>query len=269
MLTFPNAKINLGLNVVEKLSNGYHNLETVFYPIPLNDVLEFIPSNGSTTLRTWGLNIDGNMETNLVVKAFRMLQKDFHLPELNIYLQKNIPMGAGLGGGSADAAFMLKMLNEHFELHLPDEKLEIYASTLGADCAFFIKNEPVFAEGIGNIFSDIKVSLAGKTLVLIKPDVHVSTAEAYKNIACQKWKMPLRKALQKPMAEWKDYVFNDFETNVFLQHPELANIKQMLYDNDAMYASMSGSGSTIFGIFDKSQTLPIFEKHQIFVLKLK
>lgn len=248
MISFPNAKINLGLNVVGVRSDGYHNLETVFYPIPLCDALEIVPAK-RLSLNILGLPVEGDWEKNLVVRAFRLLQADFGIPEVAIVLQKNIPMGAGLGGGSSDAAFMLKMLNEQFALHLTNEQLEQYASQLGADCAFFVQNKPVFAEGIGNEFSPISLSLNGLQIMLIKPDVHISTAEAYRGVKCVAPDVRLREALQRPMEAWKDCVRNDFEESVFLLHPELGEIKQWLYDSGAVYAAMSGSGSTIYGLF--------------------
>jgi len=251
MVTFPNAKINLGLNVVEKRTDGYHNLETFFVPIfDLYDVLEIVEAD-KTTLQIFGIEIDGDIENNLIIKALCLLQKDFKIPELSCFLKKNIPTGAGLGGGSADAAFMLKLLNEKFALNISQENLEKYASKLGADCAVFIRNKPSFAQGTGNILSDVNLSLQGKCIVLTKPNIHVSTAEAYSKIIPKKWETPLKNVLQLPISEWKNYLFNDFEKNVFALHPQLAEIKQKMYDFGATYASMSGSGATIFGIFDK------------------
>jgi len=251
MVSFPNAKINLGLNVVSRRDDGYHNLETLFVPIfQLYDVLEIVESS-KTSLQIFGIEIDGEIENNLIIRALRLLQKDFQLPELSCFLKKNIPTGAGLGGGSADAAFMLKMLNEKFELKITQENLENYASKLGADCPFFVRNRTSFAQGTGNILSDITVSLQGKYIVLAKPNIHVSTADAYSKIEPKKWEIPLENALKFPIEEWKNVIFNDFEKNVFLQHPQLAEIKQQMYDFGATYASMSGSGATVFGIFDQ------------------
>jgi len=252
MVSFPNAKINLGLNIVAKRNNGYHNLETLFVPIfDLYDVLEIVESN-KTSLQIFGIEIDDDIENNLIIKALRLLQKDFKIPELSCFLKKNIPTGAGLGGGSADAAFMLKLLNEKFVLDISQENLKTYASKLGADCAFFIRNKPSFAQGTGNILSDVNISLQGKYLVLAKPNIHVSTTEAYSKIVPEKWETPLENVLKLPISEWKNYLFNDFEKNVFALHPQLAEIKQKMYDFSATYASMSGSGATIFGIFDKN-----------------
>lgn len=255
MIVYPNAKINIGLNVVERRPDGYHNLETVFYPINLQDALEIksieneVPSNGYI-LKVSGTILDGSPDDNLVVKAYKLLKKDFNIPPVNIYLYKHIPTGAGLGGGSADAAYALKLLNEKFRLGLTADLLESYASEIGADCAFFIKNKPVFATGIGNIFSDIELNLSGKTLVLIKPDIFVSTRDAYSNISPSKPLCSLKELLSQPINTWKNSVFNDFEKSVFLKYPEIAAIKDKLYDMGAVYASMSGSGSSVYGIFE-------------------
>jgi 4-diphosphocytidyl-2-C-methyl-D-erythritol kinase len=255
MIVYPNAKINIGLNVVERRPDGYHNLETVFYPINLQDALEIksieneVPSNGYI-LKVSGTILDGSPDDNLVVKAYKLLKKDFNIPPVNIYLYKHIPTGAGLGGGSADAAYALKLLNEKFRLGLTADLLESYASEIGADCAFFIKNKPVFATGIGNIFSDIELNLSGKTLVLIKPDIFVSTRDAYSNISPSKPLCSLKELLSQPINTWKNSVFNDFEKSVFPKYPEIAAIKDKLYDMGAVYASMSGSGSSVYGIFE-------------------
>lgn len=250
MLTFPNAKINIGLNITEKRPDGYHNLETIFYPIELCDTLEFVQTEEAKFSYS-GLEIEGDSDNNLIMKAYRLLKEEFDLPAINIHLHKAIPMGAGLGGGSADAAFMLKMLNDEFNLGLSSIELQQRATKLGADCPFFIDNKPVLAKGIGNIFEPTTINLSGYHIVLIKPDVHVSTAEAYGGCRPQRWTTPLEEAIKQPISEWKNYIFNDFEKTVFIAHPELAKIKEMLYEKGAIYAAMSGSGSTIYGIFDK------------------
>ena len=259
MLTFPNAKINLGLNITEKRPDGYHNLETVFYPVALEDALE-IRTNPEAqqkfTLHQHGMEIAGNPENNLVVKAYLLLDKEFHLPPVEIHLYKHIPSGAGLGGGSSDAAFMLKLLNEHYNLQLSDKQLEDYAATLGADCAFFIKNTPTYAEGIGNIFSPIELSLKGYRIMIVKPDVFVSTREAFANIRPHRPEYPVREVIRRPVAEWKDTLINDFEASVFPQYPVIGEIKEELYHQGAIYASMSGSGSSVFGLFAADTTLP-------------
>ena len=252
--------------MVNRREDGYHNLETVFYPIELRDALEFVPAE-KTSLSILGLSVDGDIEQNLVVRAFRLLQKDFQLPELEIALLKKIPMGAGLGGGSADAAFMLKLLNSHFALDLSDVQLESYASKLGADCPFFIRNKPVFASGIGTEFSPIELSLKGYQLVLVKPDIHISTAEAYSNVACERWNTPLMEVIQMPIDKWREFLVNDFEKSVFKVHPELAVLKEKLYEFGAVYASMSGSGSILYGIFKDEPTVS-FPDCKLFLIDL-
>lgn len=251
MLTFPNAKINIGLNITEKRPDGYHTIETVFYPIGLCDVLEIAPSTSCTdySFSSSGIAIGGDPENNLIIKALRLLCVDYVIPPVDISLIKNIPFGAGLGGGSSDAAFMLKALNELFELKLSVEKLEAYALKLGADCPVFIQNKAVFATGIGHIFSDVQVSLDGYFLVLIKPDMHVSTPEAYAKVVPQKPEFDLRESIQLPVSEWKNRIKNDFEPSVFARFPAIAHLKEKLYDAGACYASLSGSGSSVYGLF--------------------
>lgn len=259
MLVFPNVKINLGLSIIEKRPDGYHNLETVFYPVALEDALEIRTADGAEgkyTLCQHGLEIAGRPEDNLVVKAYLLLDKEFRLPPVEIHLYKHIPSGAGLGGGSSDAAFMLKMLNEHYRLHLSDEQLESYAATLGADCAFFIRNRPTFAESIGNVFSPVDISLKGYQIVIVKPDVFVSTREAFSNIRPHRPLHPVREAIMQPVARWKELLVNDFEESVFPQYPVIREIKEELYRQGAVYASMSGSGSSVFGLFAPGASLP-------------
>ena len=259
MIAFPNIKINLGLSITEKRPDGYHNLETVFYPVALEDALEIRTSPNADrkfTLHQHGMEIAGNPEDNLVVKAYLLMDKEFHLPPIEIHLYKHIPSGAGLGGGSSDAAFMLKLLNEHYNLQLSDKQLEDYAATLGADCAFFIKNTPTYAEGIGNIFSPIELSLKGYRIMIVKPDVFVSTREAFANIRPHRPEYPVREVIRRPVAEWKDTLINDFEASVFPQYPVIGEIKEELYRQGAIYASMSGSGSSVFGLFAADTTLP-------------
>ena len=252
MITYPNAKINLGLNIIEKRPDGYHNLETVFYPINLQDALEVtqLEGEGEYTLKVSGVPIEGDPENNLVVKAYRLLKKDFpHMTSVNIHMFKHIPTGAGLGGGSADAAFMIKLLNEKFSLNLSTAKMEEYAATLGADCAFFIQNKPVFATGIGNLFESINLSLKGYYIVLVKPDIFVSTKDAFANIHPKQPVQSLKEIIRMPVETWRATMKNDFEDSVFQKYPEIAAIKDKLYDMGALYASMSGSGSSVFGIF--------------------
>lgn len=252
MITYPNAKINLGLNIVEKRPDGYHNLETVFYPINLQDALEVTLLEGEEeyALTLSGTPIEGDPEQNLVVKAYRLLKKDFpDMPAIDIHMYKHIPTGAGLGGGSADAAFMIKLLNEKFKLGLSIEKMEEYATALGADCAFFIQNKPVFATGIGNIFEPIPLSLKGYYIVLVKPDIFVSTKDAFALIQPAKPTQSLKEIARMPVETWRATMKNDFEYSVFQKYPEIAAIKDKLYDMGAIYASMSGSGSSVYGIF--------------------
>lgn len=262
MLTFPNAKINLGLRITEKRPDGYHNLETIFYPIHLEDALEVVPLAGGSQeydLKISGTPIEGSAEDNLVIKAYHLLKTDFDIPAIHIYMYKHIPTGAGLGGGSSDAAFMIKLLNEKFGLGLTVEQMEAYAARLGADCPFFIKDKPVLATGIGNIFTPIQLSLKGMYVVLVKPDIHVSTREAYAHVVPCQPKDSLSQLIKLPIEEWKGCIANDFEKSVFIAHPEIAAIKDKLYDMGAVYASMSGSGSTVFGIF--KEAVPYVDEH--------
>ena len=252
MITYPNAKINLGLNIVEKRPDGYHNLETVFYPINLQDALEvnLLEGEEEFSLKVSGVPIEGEPENNLVVKAYRLLKKDYpEMPAIDIHMYKHIPTGAGLGGGSADAAFMIKLLNDKFKLNLSIEKMEEYAAILGADCAFFIQNKPVFATGIGNIFEPIQLSLKGYYLVLVKPDIFVSTKDAFAHIIPTQPTQSLKEIIRMPVETWRATMKNDFEDSVFQTFPEIAAIKDKLYDLGAVYASMSGSGSSVYGIF--------------------
>lgn len=257
MITFPNAKINLGLNIVEKRPDGYHNLETIFYPVPVEDALEVnILNEGNEKFRLHqaGLEIEGEAENNLVVKAYKLLDAEFNLPPVDIHLFKHIPSGAGLGGGSSDAAYMLKLLNEKFNLELTNETLEEYAARLGADCAFFIRNTPTYAEGIGNIFSPISLSLKGYQIVLVKPDIFVSTREAFAQIKPHHQTVPLKEVIKYPMGEWRELMVNDFEESVFPQFPGIKKIKEKLYRQGAIYAAMTGSGSSVFGLFKPEDT---------------
>jgi 4-diphosphocytidyl-2-C-methyl-D-erythritol kinase len=255
MITYPNAKINIGLNITERRPDGYHNIESVFYPINLQDAVEIKTIEGEEPqggykLKVSGTILDGTPDDNLVVKAYQLLRKDFNFPAQKIHLYKHIPVGAGLGGGSSDAAAIIKMLNEKFALGLTSEQMQNYAVQIGADCPFFINNTPVFATGIGNIFTPIEFSLHGKTIILVKPDIFVSTRDAYALVKPSPAAIPLTEAIKQPISEWKQIVTNDFEKSVFAKYPEIAAIKDKLYDMGAIYASMSGSGSAVYGIFD-------------------
>jgi len=248
VITFPNAKINIGLNVVSKRDDGYHNLETIFYPVKLADALELADSD-ELQFTSSGIEIDGNPENNLVVKAYKLLQEDFKLPPVKFHLHKIIPFGAGLGGGSADAAFALKMLNNHFNLKLSSEKLQQFAAQLGADCPFFIENKPVFATGIGDRFQPLNLDLSEYEILIVKPDISVSTPDAFRNIVPQKPSFNLKEIETLAIEEWQDVIKNDFEKSVFKLYPEIENLNNTLYKIGAVYASMSGSGSAVFGVF--------------------
>ena len=259
MLAFPNIKINLGLSITEKRPDAQHSFDTVFYPVALEDALEIRTSSETEkkiTLHQYGMEIAGNPEDNLVAKAYSLLDKEFHLPPVEIHLYKHIPSGAGLGGGSADAAFMLKLLNNKFELGLPDDTLEEYAAKLGADCAFFIKNRPTYAEGIGNIFSPLPLSLKGYRIWLVKPDIFVSTRDAFAKIKPHHPEMSLKEIAQLPVEEWNGRMVNDFEESVFPQFPAIGEIKEEMYRQGAVYASMSGSWSSVYGLFKEDAVLP-------------
>ncbi|MGN0002543.1 MAG: 4-(cytidine 5'-diphospho)-2-C-methyl-D-erythritol kinase [Sphingobacterium composti] len=249
MISFANAKINIGLSITEKRSDGYHNIETIFYPVKMYDVLEFGDSD-SYSFEALGIDIpqDG---VNLCTKAYQILQNDYTIRPISIKLLKNIPIGAGLGGGSSDAAFVLKALNELNNLGLTEEQLQQYASKLGADCSFFISNKPVFAEGIGTEFSSVDLDLSTYYIVVIKPEIHISTAEAYSNITPRIPKVDMRRAIQLPIQEWKYYITNDFELGIFEKYPLIQELKNKLYEKGALYASMSGSGSSVYGIFEE------------------
>ena len=253
MITFPNAKINLGLNIVEKRPDGYHNLETIFYPINLQDALEVTRRENNDkeyTLHISGSPLEGEPEDNLVVKAYKLLKKDYPgLLPVDIHMYKHIPAGAGLGGGSSDAACMIKLLNDKFSLGLSTERMEEYAVKLGADCAFFIRNKPVYATGIGNLFEPVELSLKGYHIILIKPDIFVSTRDAFAEIKPVRPAVSLKEIVKQPMETWKHSMKNDFEDSVFKKFPEIAAIKDELYDLGAVYAAMSGSGSSVYGIF--------------------
>lgn len=249
MICFPNAKINLGLNIVGKRPDGYHDLETLFYPIPVKDALEIVAAETFSFTQT-GIPVDAPADSNLVVKALHRLMAKHRVPPLEVHLMKAIPFGAGLGGGSADAAFMLKLVNRFCGLELSDDELEEEASAIGADCPFFIRNRPVFATGIGNRFEPVDLSLEGYHLCLVKPEIAVSTREAYSLVTPARPEHSLKEIIRKPVAEWRRYMVNDFEASIFPQYPRIEAIKQQLYDAGALYASMSGSGSSLFGIFD-------------------
>ena len=251
MITFPNAKINLGLNIVERRPDGYHNIETVFYPIPLTDVLEIVPAQGEPSLTCYGNKVDCPAEKNLVMRAYRMMQQRYSLPPVEMHLYKHIPDGAGLGGGSSDAAHAVMMLNQMFDLQLPGGEMAAMAASLGADCPFFIYNRPMMATGIGDVLTPIDVALDGKTLLLVKPPVGVDTRTAYSRVTPHAPLQSLAATVAMPLAAWDGLLVNDFEVSVFAALPPLWLIKAALLDAGAAYAAMSGSGSTVFGIFER------------------
>ncbi len=252
MVLFPNCKINLGLNIIRKRADGYHDLETVFYPVGLRDALEVIQAD-ETSLHLSGLPLTENSDDNLCMKAYQLLKRDFKsLPPVSIHLHKAIPMGAGLGGGSADGAFMLAMLDKKSELNNTEEQLTNYALQLGSDCPFFIINKPCFATGRGENLLSVQVDLSGYKIVLVYPGIHVSTKEAFLNLLPAIPKKRILEIIKQPISTWKDELVNDFEKSVFIQFPVIKEIKDRLYNNGAVYASMTGSGSTVFGIFEKS-----------------
>lgn len=248
MVSFPSCKINLGLQVIRKRPDGYHDLETCFYPVPWNDILEIIPSE-KFSFTASGLIIPGREEENQCVKAYALLESKFNLPAVQIHLHKVIPTGAGLGGGSSDGAFTLRTLNEIFTLGLSIDELRSFAAQLGSDSSFFIEDRPMLGSGRGELLTEISVNLKGYFLVLIKPDIHVSTADAYAGITPGAPVNSLSSVLQLPVDQWKDTLVNDFEQSVFKRNPVIKSIKSSLYGQGAIYASMSGSGSSVFGIF--------------------
>ena len=254
MVFFPHCKINLGLQIVSKREDGYHDIETCFYPVPWCDVLEVIKSDQFQITQS-GTTIPGREEDNLCVKAYQLLKKDFDLQPIKLHLHKVIPTGAGLGGGSSDAAFTLRALNSVFNLNLSDVELRRYSSTLGSDCSFFVNDKPMLGSGRGEILSETSVSLKGKFLVLVKPDIHVSTAEAYAGVIPKQPTHAIKEILALPIAEWRGRLKNDFEESVFKKYPQIETIKNELYEQGALYASMSGSGASVFGIFDSPHDL--------------
>lgn len=258
MIAFPNAKINIGLNVTARRPDGYHNIETVFYPVKIHDVLELVEAD-ELSFQSSGLEIPGFADENLCLKAYEMLKKDFNLPLIRIHLHKAIPIGAGLGGGSADAAFFIRLLNDKFQLGLNIQKMEEYARRLGADCAFFLHNRPVYAYDKGDRFREVDLNLDAYFKVLVMPDVHVSTGEAYRGVKPMPSDKSLVDLIKLPVEEWKFHLKNDFEESVLRNHPEIRGVKAALYDAGAIYASMSGSGASVYGIFSGKITIPHLE----------
>lgn len=257
MISFPNAKINIGLNVLEKREDGYHTIESIFYPINWCDAIEAltVKGNGEIKINLLGTPIQGPLENNLCYKAFQLLNEKYTLPSVNLWLLKNIPMGAGLGGGSADAAFFLSQLNKLFALNLSIDELQTYATQIGSDCTFFIQNKPAFVNETGNIIHPIAFDLSKYYISVVYPSIHIETKNAYSLITPHKKPYSLKQAILSPIGDWKELIVNDFEEPLFKKYPQLSEIKNTLYKNGALYASMTGSGSAIYGIFDKKPYL--------------
>lgn len=251
MIAFPNAKINLGLYILNKRTDGFHSIETCFYPIPLADILEIVPSD-IVTFTSSGNSIPGSTDNNLCIKTYESIKKIQNIPPVHIHLHKNIPIGAGLGGGSSDAAFTGKLLDEQFELGLSIEQLEDSVRNIGSDCPFFIQNKSILAHDKGDRFSHSNIiNLSKFWIYLIYPPIHISTKEAYDGVKPTANRQPLEEILLKPIHEWKSLLVNDFEVSIFQKYPDLKNIKEALYNHGAVYSSMSGSGSSIFGLFEQ------------------
>jgi 4-diphosphocytidyl-2-C-methyl-D-erythritol kinase len=254
MLSFPNGKINIGLEVIRKRADGYHDLQSIFYPIAIKDAIEIIPSQSESPIvyTQSGIAVNGKESENLCQKAYHLLKKDFpSIPHVNMHLHKAIPIGAGLGGGSSDASAMLMLLNQYFSLNISNEKLMVYAGELGSDCPFFIINKPYYVTGRGENLSPIELDLSGYQIVLVNPCIHISTQTAFAGIVPREG-TNLVEHIQEPVHTWKDHCINDFEQTVFKAYPEIEHIKKDLYQAGAIYASMSGSGSTVYGIFEKT-----------------
>jgi 4-diphosphocytidyl-2-C-methyl-D-erythritol kinase len=268
MLVFPKAKINIGLSITGKRSDGYHNIETIFYPVSLCDALEIVVNTKGSdrdVLTLTGYDLPGSAEENLVIRSVRKLRESFSIPFLKIHLHKSIPSGAGLGGGSSDAAFMLKTLDKLFGLSLSTDKLKSIASGMGSDCPFFIDCQPSFAYGRGEILVPVSSVLSGFYGVLLNPGISVSTKEAYDNCLPSVPGTSLNELINRPVTEWKELVINDFEKTIFKRHPQIKMIRQALYDTGAVYSSMSGSGSVVYGIFNERPVIPdTFKKLVIF-----
>lgn len=274
MIVFPNTKINIGLNIVARRPDGYHNLESVFFPIPIQDALEVIeqPAGApSCQFRQYGIAVDCPPDKNLVVRAYQLLASHFSLPPVSVFLDKHIPTGAGLGGGSADASFMLRLLNEKFQLHLSSLQLQQYAVQLGADCPFFIPNVPAYVTGIGEVMQPLALSLSGWWLVVVKPNVFVSTRVAFAHITPKPSAFPLSSLPSLPVTQWRNRVVNDFEESIFPQFPVIAAYKEALYQAGAVYASMSGSGASLYGLFAQqpaANLATLFPDHSFFFQSL-
>lgn len=269
MILFPNCKINLGLHILRKKEDGFHDLETVFYPIPLVDALEIIQADDSgkePTITLTGLPVEVKPRENICIKAWKILKKDFDLPPIKIHLHKAIPIGGGLGGGSADGAFTLLLLNKKFNLNIGEEKMIEYALQLGSDCPFFISNRPCYATQRGEILKPIQLDLSSYNMVLINPLIHIDTSWAFSQIHPEEYRTSILEIIQRPLETWKENLVNDFEELIFHEHPSIKEIKEQLYTNGAIYASMSGSGSSVYGIFPKNAN-PVFDLPENYFIK--
>ncbi len=262
MITFPSAKINIGLNITGRRADGYHDLETVFYPIKIKDALEVI-EGAEMSFETSGIEIPGHANENLCLQAYDLMRKDFDLPNINIHLHKKIPIGAGLGGGSADAAFFIILINEKFELNLTIETMQNYCRKLGADCAFFVENRPVFAFGKGDEFEDIELDLSNYFMALVMPPVHVSTGEAYRGVKPKQPQHSLKEIIKLPVEQWQRKINNDFEHHILKNHPIIRGVKASLLEAGALFSLMSGSGASVYGIFKEPVDLNFLEKENL------
>jgi 4-diphosphocytidyl-2-C-methyl-D-erythritol kinase len=269
MIVFPNSKINLGLKVIHKRPDGFHNIETVFYPIDWCDSLEIIENKTTKSLFSFsqsGLTIDAPINENIIYKAWKLLLENKKIPPISVHLHKNIPMGAGLGGGSADAAFFINALNLQFDLKLTPNKIVTIANKLGSDCAFFINNVPVIGKEKGNVFSEINVNLSAYYILIVYPAIHSNTKDAYEGLKIKKSTVSLKTIIVKNKIDtWKTSLINDFEETLFLKYPRLKKIKENLYSHGATYASMSGSGSSVYGIFEKKPTIKFPKNYLLFL----
>lgn len=265
MISFPNCKINLGLNVVQKRTDGFHDLETVFYPINWRDALEVIENQKENPFlfSSTGLYIEGNTEDNLIYKAWKLISAKKKLPHIKVHLHKNIPMGAGIGGGSSDAAYFINLLNAKFDLNFSMDEKHALASQLGSDCAFFLNNKPLMAQGTGNIFTPVTLNLSSFYILLVYPAIHSNTKDAFTGLQPKKPSYNLKETIENlPVHEWRNILTNDFETTIFTKYPQIQDLKEKFYSAGALYASMSGSGSAVYGIFESKPVITFNSSYQ-------
>ncbi|MFT6845322.1 MAG: 4-diphosphocytidyl-2-C-methyl-D-erythritol kinase [Flavobacteriales bacterium] len=269
MLLFPNAKINLGLHVLNKRPDGFHDIESVICPVSWCDIIDLVPQKkGGIDFKTTGLAIPGELQDNFIVKSYHALHEQYKLPGLSVHLHKNIPIGGGLGGGSSDVAFFVKGVNDLFALNLTVDELKKIVAPYGSDCPFFIENKAQIARGIGTDLQLLDIDLSNKWVMLVAPNIHVSTKEAYQQVIPNNTQLSLSTLINKPMSTWQEYVHNDFEQSVFPKFPQIKLVKQQLLDANAIFASMSGSGATCYGIFNEEPTLKFPENYPVWVGKL-